>query len=189
MSGSILTEEYRSKAYIILGLLLVFWIIEFINLLMGNSLNAYGIVPRQFSGLVGVFFAPFLHGGIGHIIANSFPFVVLGGLTIFRGISFFFKISLFIIITSGLAVWVIGHPAVHIGASALVFGYFGYLVARAFIEKSRNTIMVAAIIGIFFGSMIFGIFPGMPGVSWEGHLTGFLAGIGGAWLFKPIEGD
>lgn len=189
MSGPIFNEEYQSKIYVILGLLLVFWVIEFINLFMGNSLNAYGIAPRQFSGLVGVFFAPFLHGGIGHIVANSFPFVIMGGLTILRGISFFFKISLFIIIASGLAVWVIGNGGIHIGASALVFGYFGYLVARAFIEKSRKAIMIAAIVGISFGSMIFGVFPGMPGVSWEGHLTGFLAGIGGAWLFKSTEGN
>ena len=188
MSGSILTEEYRSKAYVILGLLIIFWAIEGINLLVGNSLNAYGIAPRELGGLFGVLFAPFLHGGIGHILANSFPFVIMGGLTILRGISFFFKISLFIMIVSGLAVWVIGHAGIHIGASSLVFGYFGYLVARAFIEKSRKAIMIAAVVGISFGTMIFGILPGMPGVSWEGHLTGFLAGIGGAWLFKPTGG-
>lgn len=188
MSGSILTEEYRSKAYVILGLLLVFWVIEFINLLMGNSLTAYGIVPREFGGLIGVLFAPFLHVGVGHITANSFPFLVLGGLTILRGISFFFKISLFIIIVSGLAVWVIGHTGVHIGASSLIFGYFGYLIARAFIERNRKAAMIAIIVGISFGSMIFGVLPGMPGVSWEGHLTGFLAGVGAAWLFKPTEG-
>ena len=101
MSGSILTEEYRSKAYVILGLLVVFWAIEGINLLVGNSLNAYGIAPRELGGLFGVLFASFLHGGIGHILANSFPFAIMGGLTILRGISFFFKISLFIIITKG----------------------------------------------------------------------------------------
>ena len=188
MSGSILTEEYRPKVYVVLGLLLVFWVIEFINLLMGNSLNMYGIVPRELGGLMGILFAPFLHGGIGHIVANSFPFVILGGLTILRGISFFFKISLFIIIASGLAVWVIGQTGIHIGASSLVFGYFGYLIARAFIEKSRKAAMIAIVVGISFGSMIFGVFPGMPGVSWEGHLTGFLAGIGAAWIFKPTEG-
>lgn len=188
MSGSILTEEYRSKVYVVLGLLLVFWVIEFINLLMGNSLNAYGIAPRELGGLMGILFAPFLHVGIGHIVANSFPFVILGGLTILRGISFFFKMSLFIIMTSGIAVWVIGHTGVHIGASSLIFGYFGYLLARAFIERSRRSAMIAIVVGISFGTMIFGILPGMPGVSWEGHLTGFLAGIGAAWLFKPTEG-
>lgn len=188
MGGSILTEEYRSKVYVILGLFLVFWGVEIINLLVDNSLNVYGIVPREIGGLTGVLFAPFLHGGVGHIAANSFPFVVLGGLTILRGISFFFKISLFIIIASGLAVWVIGQTGIHIGASSLIFGYFGYLIARAFIEKSRKAAMIAIIVGISFGSMIFGVLPGMPGVSWEGHLTGFLAGIGAAWIFKPTEG-
>lgn len=188
MGGSILTEEYKSKAYVILGLLVFFWAIEAINIFTGNSLIAYGIVPRELGGLSGVLFASFLHGGIGHILANSFPFVIMGGLTILRGISFFFKISLFIIITSGLAVWVIGHAGVHIGASGLIFGYFGYLIARAFIEKSRKAAMIAIIVGISFGSMIFGILPGMPGVSWEWHLTGFLSGICSAWLFKPTEG-
>jgi len=188
MSNPIFNEEYRSKIYVISGLVIVFWVIEVINLLMGNSLNAYGIMPREVSGLMGILFAPFLHGGIGHITANTFPFLIMGGLTILRGISFFFKMSLFIIITSGIGVWIIGTTGFHIGASALIFGYFGYLVARAFIERNRKTAMIAIIVGVSFGSMVFGIFPGMPGVSWEGHLTGFIAGIIAAWLFKPTEG-
>lgn len=181
---SIFTEGYKSKVYVILGLLLLLWVIEAVNIFTGNSLIGYGILPRHFMGLFGIPLSPFLHGSLEHIAANTLPFICLGFLTILRGIPFFFKMSLFIIITSGLAVWFTGTPGFHIGASSLIFGYLGYLVGQACITKSQKDVMIAVIVGMLFGSMLFGVFPGIPGISWEGHLSGLIFGIIGAWLFR-----
>ena len=161
------------------------WVTQVVNLFMGYGLNEYGVAPRTIPGLRGIPLGPFLHGGFGHLISNTLPLLVLGGLVAARGRANFAGVTAFIVFVGGLGLWCIGRPwpwqdierLVHVGASGLVFGYFGYLVARGWYERSILSILVAlAVIVVFGWGILFGLLPTGGFVSWEGHLCGLLAG-------------
>ncbi|MCL4111974.1 UNVERIFIED_CONTAM: hypothetical protein GTU68_008728 [Idotea baltica] len=156
------------------------WIIEIVDsLFLGQKLNQYGIIPRDRSGLIGIPLSPFLHGGFGHLISNTVPLLVLGSLVLLSSTKQFLQVTATIVLVGGLGVWLfaIGRNECHIGASGVVFGYFGYLVVRGYFERTIPSLIVAAIVIFMYGGgMIFGMLPVTPGVSWEGHLFGFLAG-------------
>ena len=177
-----MTDTFKQRAFIVGIVLATMWGLEVIDAILGQRLNSLGIEPRTVSGLIGIPLAPFLHGGFGHLIANTIPFALLGFLTIMRGVSTFIIASAFITIVGGLAVWLVASGGYHIGASGLIFGLFGYNLAMGIFERSFKSIMMAVVVGLLYGSMIFGVLPGRPGISWEGHLFGFAAGVGFAWL-------
>jgi len=152
--------------------------IHVVNSLTGYSLNSYGIEPRSFSGLFGILFCPFLHADYHHLIMNSLPLAVLGAFVILRGSKEFLRASAFIVIVGGAGVWIAGRPSIHIGASGLVFGYFGYLLARGWYIRDIISIIFAIITLVLYGGLIFGVFPSLRNhISWEGHLFGLIAGI------------
>ena len=164
----------------------IMWVVQVVNIFMEYSLNEYGVVPRTIEGLRGVPLSPFLHGGFGHLISNTVPLLVLGGLVAVRGQANFVGVTAFIILAGGTGLWAAGRPwpwddiqfLVHVGASGLVFGYFGYLVARGWYERSFLSIFVALVVILVFGTGIFlGLLPTAPHISWEGHLFGLIAGV------------
>jgi membrane associated rhomboid family serine protease len=155
------------------------WLIEVADaLVFDNGLDQHGIVPRSWGGLDGILWAPVLHGGFGHLAANTVPFVVLGGFVAIAGPRRWVSVTLFVIVVGGLATWLLARPAVHIGASGLVFGYAGFLLVAGFVEKSLKGIAVAIAVGVLFGGMVLrGITPVSSWVSWESHLFGLAAGV------------
>jgi len=181
---------FKSRASVMAGLVALLWAIEVINFLVGHGLNQYGLLPGTTRGIWGIFLSPFLHGSFSHLILNTVPLIVLGWLVIIRGVGTFLLVSLTIIALGGLGVWEFGRQAYHVGASGLIFGYFGYLVARGYFEKSPGAILVSVVVVLAYGGLVWGIFPNQPGVSWEGHGFGLLAGAVAAWLYrKPPEGN
>ena len=163
---------------LIFGFVAVIWVVELVNLFTGHALNQYGNFPRTVQGLRGIPLGPFIHGSIGHVLANTPPLLILGGLSALRGREAFPWASLFIILAGGAGVWAFGRSAFHIGASGLVFGYFGYLVGRGWYDKSIISILVAVAVIVVFGwGMLMGVLPAGGIVSWEGHLCGLLAGV------------
>ena len=164
-------------------LLLAIWLAALMNYLVVYEFNFHGILPRQVASLPGILFWPFLHGGFVHLAMNTTPLFVLGFLVGLRGPKLFILLSLFIVLVAGLAVWLFGRSAYHIGASGLVFGYFGFLIAVAWHEKHWSAILVAALVLFFYGGLIFGVLPRDAFVSFEGHLFGLLAGMFGASIF------
>lgn len=177
-------RKVRTPALILVSFIALIWFIELIDwVFFDHSLDAYGIKPRSVSGLSGIFFMPFLHSNFGHVLANTVPFIILGALVMIRRVRDFFIISLIIILVSGLGVWLFGGPGtVHIGASALVFGYLGFLLLRAYFEWSLRSIVVAVAVGLMYSGLIWGVLPINPGISWQGHLFGFLGGVLAAYL-------
>ena len=170
--------------WILVGLTLLLWGVHIINfgLFEGNLLRQ-GIYPRQTDGLQGIIWAPFLHGSFSHLIANTLPLFTLGGLILLGQAGDFFSVTIISALCSGLGTWLIGAPnSVHIGASGVVFGYFGYLLLRGYLDRSAFSITASALVIIFYGSFLWGVLPNQPGVSWEGHLFGFLGGCLAAWL-------
>lgn len=164
--------------------LALLWAIELIDTFaLGSRLQRHGIHPRTLSGLWGVLFSPFLHGDFGHLIANSGPFVVLGTLVRSRGKTRFIEASIVIVLIGGLGTWLTGGGhSNHIGASGLIFGWFGYLLLAGWYERSMLTIGTSVVVGALYGGMIWGVLPTRPGVSWQGHLFGFLGG----WLAAKL---
>jgi membrane associated rhomboid family serine protease len=168
----------------ILSFVLLLWAIEIFNYIFGHPFSNLGIFPRHLWGLPGILFAPLIHHGFEHTITNSISLIILGILISLKNHRIIFKVSLFIIIVGGLGVWVCGRPASHIGASGLIFGYFGFLVARGWYVRDFGSIVISIITIILYGGMILGIFPGQTYISWESHLFGFIAGLLSARIFR-----
>lgn len=175
-------NQLLDKPYALLLLpIAAMWCLEiFDSIAYGWDLDNYGIHPREARGIIGIPLAPFLHGGFSHLISNTIPLLILGGLVYLTNARNFLSITVTIILLGGLGVWLfaIGRNECHIGASGVVFGYFGYLVMRGYFERTIPSLIVAAVVIFFYGGgMLFGMLPGAEGVSWEGHLFGFLAGL------------
>lgn len=165
------------------------WVVEIADFILPfTPLDAFGIRPRSSSGLWGVPLSPFLHFGFGHLISNSLPFLLLGGLVMIGGLRQFILLSLWITIAGGSGVWLLGASGtVHAGASLLIFGYLGFLLSRGIAERSIGGILMSLVILAGYGGMLYGVFPGQPGISWLGHLSGFLAGVAGAFLLAETS--
>lgn len=162
----------------ILGSIVVLlWVIELIDLLLGHRLDIYGIEPRTLVGLRNIFFAPLLHRGIWHLLANTFPFLILGWFVMLRGVHEFFAVSLIVALISGLGAWLFGAAhTIHLGISGVIFGYMGYLLLRGYFEQSALALVLAVITLFFYGGMLWGVLPTQPEISWQGHLFGFVGG-------------
>ncbi|AKG43609.1 rhomboid family intramembrane serine protease [Streptomyces xiamenensis] len=144
----------------------------------------YGIEPRDTGGLLDIYPAAFLHFGFDHLAANSWPLVIFGFLAALRGIARFLAVSFVIITVSGLGVWLTASGgSITAGASGVVFGLFGYLLARGFVERNALDITVGLTVFLLYGSLLWGVLPTQNGVSWQGHLFGLLGGVASAfWL-------
>ena len=164
---------------------IMFWVIEILDFVVfKGSLDRYGIQPHSLMGLRGILFAPFLHGGFGHLIGNTIPFITLGWLTMIQETSDFYIVSLVSAIVGGIGVWILGAPgSIHIGASIVIYGYLGFLLLRGYFQKNIPSIALSLFVALAYGGLIWGVFPSQIGVSWQGHLFGF---IGGAIAAKMI---
>lgn len=166
--------------------------------------TAHGIRPRDLSGLDGILFAPLLHGSFLHVTANSVPLILLGTFVLAGGLRRTLWSTLVIMAVSGVGVWAVGNlffvndalreaNPPHAGASGVVFGFLGLLLTRGIVERSWWSAAVAVLIGVLYGWQLQGVLPGQAGVSWEGHLFGFLGGVLAAIIFrqrrrpKPVE--
>ncbi|MFC4991758.1 rhomboid family intramembrane serine protease [Rubritalea tangerina] len=180
--------QQRPTFMYLLDLVLIAWIIEAVDqFFLAGQLDRFGIHPRQAFGLLGIPIMPWLHGGFGHLSSNTVPFLTLGYIMLKSEGRRFYYSSAIIILLGGLGTWLIGGTGeVHIGASGLIYGYFGYVMTRAIIESKPLWLITGILVAVFYGSMIFGVLPqGQIPVSWEGHLTGMLAGI---WLGRRHKG-
>jgi len=160
-------------------LVIAMWVLEIIDVALGGRLDGLGIHSRSTDGLVGVLLSPLLHGGFGHLMANTVPLVVLGLLVSWRRDGRIWAVVAIVVVVGGLGVWLLGPSgAVTIGASGLVFGLLGYLIVAGAITRHWVDILVSVVVVLVYGSMLWGATPlGVPrGVSWLAHLTGALAG-------------
>lgn len=155
------------------------YVIEAVDTITGNSLEPNGILPLQLDGLDGVLWAPLLHGDWAHLIANTVPFLVFGFLAMAGGFRQFVLVTATIWLLGGLGVWLTGGygAGYHIGASGLVFGWLVFLLSRGFFARSGRQIILAVGLFMLWGGVLFGVLPGQPGISWQAHLFGALAGL------------
>lgn len=170
-------KNFNNTFPLIVGITAVLWMIEIFNISIDHSLCIYGIYPRTEFGLRGILLAPWIHGSVEHLMLNTIPFIVLGSFIAGEGKKRFIKVTLFIVIFAGSATWLAAAKGYHVGLSGVLFGYFGYLLAIGYYNRDLVSILLAAVVIFFYGSMIWGVFPSEGPVSWEGHLFGLLAGI------------
>ncbi|WP_017607394.1 rhomboid family intramembrane serine protease [Nocardiopsis xinjiangensis] len=178
-------KESRITAIVtVAGMLAAMWVFELIDsfLMFGQLDRAFGLRAWDLDSPWTVLTSPFMHGNLEHLLGNSLPFLVLGSLVAFSGLGRFLLTSLIIALVSGVGVWLFSTPhSLTVGASGLVFGYFGYTVLRGVIERKTVDIVIMICVILFYGTMIWGVLPQYPGVSWQAHLFGFIGGLGAAY--------
>lgn len=184
---------------IILSFVVLLWFIEILDSLIGHQLDDNGIRPLETDGLSGILFAPLLHSNWEHLIANTGPALVLGFLMTLAGLSRFLLATAIIWIGGGIGTWLIGNLGVycpyvgvrcevnHIGASGLIFGWLAFLIVFGFFTRKVWEIVVGVVVLFIYGSVLLGVLPGTPGVSWQGHLSGAVAGVLAAYVLSGPE--
>ena len=167
------------------GWLVLLWVLEALDVVLLGALDGFGVSPRVIAELPQVLTAPFLHFGFEHLMANSLPFLVLGVLARMAGRRPFWVATLASILVSGLFAWLLSAPnTVTAGASGLVFGWLAFLLVRGLFNRNWKQILISAAVFGFFGGMLWGVFPTLPGVSWQGHLGGAVGGVLAAWWLQ-----
>lgn len=180
--GEVLVNLANINLPLILTVILSLWLIHFINILTAYRLNSLGIYPRRVHGLLGIIFSPCLHGNFTHVFNNSILIFILGSFVLLNGRDVFYETTLVIILVGGGLVWLVGRRALHIGASGIVMGYWGYLVFNAYYKPTLMVVILAAISLYYFGFLLLDLFSSKAKVSWEAHLGGLLAGVLAAGL-------
>ncbi|MGW4525721.1 rhomboid family intramembrane serine protease [Amycolatopsis sp. NPDC004378] len=184
--AEMMIAEAKKAFWVMVGLLALLWAIQIVNAIGGYDLSReFGIETRDPASLPEIFTAPLLHYGWDHIEANSGPLFVFGFLAAYRGVKKWLGVSLLIVVASGLGIWFISPTsAVTVGASGLVFGYFGYVIVRGLFDRHPIDIVIGLVMALCFAYTFTSLLPTQEGVSWQGHLFGFAGGIIGGWLFR-----
>ncbi|RCG20865.1 rhomboid family intramembrane serine protease [Streptomyces diacarni] len=168
---------------LIVGWVALLWLLEAVDQATDNALDTFGVEPRRVDELVDVVPSAFMHFGFEHLIANTLPLLILGFLAALRGVGRFLAVAATIIVVSGLGVWLIAPDGSNTaGASGLIFGLFGYLLARGFVDRRITDVALGSVVAVFYGSILWGVLPTDAGISWQGHLFGLIGGVVAARL-------
>ena len=166
----------RSILYPSLFVMLL-WAVKFVEIIFGIDFIRFGLYPRSYSGLIGVLTCPLIHSSFNHLFSNSIPLLVLGGITFYFYRPIAFSVFFWVYLMSGIWLWAAGREAYHVGASGLVYGFVAFLFFSGIFRKERKLLVLSLLVTFLYGSLIWGIFPIYPQISWESHLLGSLAGI------------
>ena len=159
------------------------WVIEIVDQLTREALEQFGIHSWQVASLPSMFMSPLIHDDWAHLAANTVPFAVLGFLVLLGGLARALWATMVTVVVSGLFAWLLSPPnTVTIGASGLVFGWLTYLMVRAVFTRHTVQILIAVGVLVLYGSVLWGVLPTQPGVSWQAHLGGAVGGALAAWL-------
>lgn len=176
--GPILKKQLTIVVYIFAILLVV----EILNLLTNRTLSQFGIMPRSLSSLPFIFTAPLLHADVGHFLSNILTLCVFSFLALQFGGRTFALLTVGLFIGTGLLVWLLARDAIHLGASGVIYGYFGFLVLAGLLSKKLSLMVISLLVAVFYGAMVWGVLPSQPFVSWESHFFGFICGLYLAWV-------
>jgi membrane associated rhomboid family serine protease len=163
------------------------WFIHLFQFFTGYNFAVYGIFPHEIFGLAGILAAPLVHSDLGHLMSNSVPLIVLGWMLLYFYPQSAGRVFINVYIFTGVLVWLFGRPTFHIGASGVIYGLAFFLFFISVMRKDVRSLAIVAILIIFYGGMIWGIFPGDPGISFESHLSGAVVGVVMAWLSRKRD--
>jgi len=165
-------------------LVFLMWAAFYLEIVLDLPISAFGIIPRTFQGLIGIFTAPLIHGDILHLISNTIPMLFLGAVLFFFygqiGGQVFFRAYFW----TNILVWLFARPANHIGASGVVYAIAFFLIFFGFFRRDFVSIIISVVVMLLYGGIFYGVLPTDPHVSWESHFAGALVGIGSAITFS-----
>ena len=176
-SLNLIVYQTKTNANTLAKIIAVPWIVYILNIFLGQRLLYLGIIPRRLIGLPGILFAPLLHANFNHLFFNTIPLLVLSNFILINGVNYYLVVTLLITCISGFLIWCFAKPGIHIGASALITGYWGWLVSDIYQQGTVTAVILGGLSLYYFAGIFLGIFPREKGVSWEGHLFGLIAGI------------
>ena len=181
-------ESIRARAIVLMIFVGLMWVVRGIDMFLPHGLSAagVGVVPRTWDGLWNIPITPFIHEDFDHLLSNTIPLLILGALILVRGVTEFVFVVFVTAFVSGFGTWLFGEGnAQHIGASGVVFGFFGYLVFRIAFDRKITSGLIALAVAIGYGSaMAYSLIP-EEGISWSGHFFGFIGGFVAARLRYP----
>ncbi|MFD0364203.1 rhomboid family intramembrane serine protease [Nocardia sp. GCM10030253] len=184
----VIKQLWLRAGILIAGFVAMLYGIEGVDTFNDNQLDRAGIEPRTADGLWGILWAPVLHGGWDHLIGNTLPVLVLGFMTLLAGIGRGLAATAIIWVVAGVGTWLTGATgSVHLGASALVFGWLTFLISRGWFARNITQIVVGLVVLALYGSLLWGVLPGQPGISWQGHLFGAMGGVLAGWVLSGDE--
>jgi len=167
----------------IVALVVICWVVFVVNnLMMHGALTQFGIIPRHLARLPGIIWSPFLHVSFRHLAANTLPLLILGSILCACSRSEFLTVTVGGILIGGGLTWLLARNDCHVGASGLIFCYFGFLTSRAYFERTLVTLFLAVICLVIYGGIMRGLLPTSFAISWESHAAGLVAGVASAWL-------
>jgi membrane associated rhomboid family serine protease len=167
---------------VILAFLALLYAVELLDTLTGHRLDQAGIRPREADGLDGIAFAPVLHLGWPHLLGNTAPLLVFGFLILLTGVARWLAVTAVVWVVGGAGTWLTGQPgSLHLGASVLAFGWLVYLLLRGLFSRRPGQVLLVLLLLVLYGSILWGVLPGQPGISWQGHLFGAVGGALAAW--------
>ncbi|WP_026421343.1 rhomboid family intramembrane serine protease [Actinokineospora inagensis] len=182
-SARVLPPNPAQAAIVVGGFAVVLYLVELVDRVVRGGLDQFGIVPRDATGLMGILWAPLLHNGWQHLFANTLPFVVLAFLAMANGLGQWVAVTATIWLVSGFGVWLTADSgSLTVGASGLCFGWLLFLLVRGLFTRSAVQLGLAVVLLLYWGTMLFGVLPGDPRISWQGHLFGALGGVLAAWF-------
>ncbi len=181
----------KARATTLGGFVGAMWFVRLLDMLVPGygSAAGHGVVPRTWNGLEGIPVAPFIHADLEHLIANTLPLLILGGLVLLRGVREFLFVVLTSALVAGLGTWLFGTGnSQHIGASGVVFGLFGYLLFRTAFDRRWSSALITVLVAVGYGmSMAWSLVP-EDGISWSAHFFGFVGGfLAARWRYPRTQ--
>jgi membrane associated rhomboid family serine protease len=179
--------DFRLAANTALTFVAVLWVIQLSNWGLDLDLERFGVRPRQLTGLPGILLAPLVHSGFTHLIANSLPLAVLGTAMLHLYPKSALRVLPAVYLAPGIAVWLFGRSSIHVGASGLVYGLFGYILVAGIIRRDRRAIAASLLVCFMYGALVWGVLPIKPEFSWETHLAAALIGVVLAIMLRRLD--
>ena len=179
--------NFRLAVKLTLGFVALIWFIQLLNWALDLGVEDFGVRPRELAGLPGILFAPLMHSGFAHLIANSLPLLIVGTAMLYLYPSAALLVLPAVYLGPGIAVWVFARGGVHVGASGLIYGLVSYIFVAGMIRRDRRAIAASLLVSFLYGASVWGVLPIEPGVSWETHLAAAVLGLALALALRRLD--
>jgi len=179
--------NFRLAVKLALGFVALIWLIQLLNWALDLGVEDFGVRPRELAGLPGILFAPLMHSGFAHLIANSLPLLIVGTAMLYLYPSAALLVLPAVYLGPGIAVWVFARGGVHVGASGLIYGLVSYIFVAGMIRRDQRAIAASLLVSFLYGASVWGVLPIEPGVSWETHLAAAVIGLALALALRRLD--
>ena len=179
--------NFRLAVRLAFGFVVLIWCIQLLNWALDLGVEDFGVRPRELAGLPGILFAPLMHSGFAHLLANSLPLVIVGTAMLYLYPSAALRVLPAVYLGPGIAVWLFARGGVHVGASGLIYGLVSYVFVAGLIRRDRRAIAASLLVSFLYGASVWGVLPIERGVSWETHLAAALIGLALALALRRLD--